>query len=100
MNLRQRKDYIINYINEFLDQNEAWFDGPGTTFGFDSYNDFVKYQEQSINNLGEKEIVQLEMLMNLIPMINLIDMDNMTEQPSAGFIINKNNKISIYPCLC
>ena len=50
MDLRQRKDYIINYINEFLDQNEAWFDGPGKTFGFNSYNDFVEHQEQSINN--------------------------------------------------
>ncbi len=100
MNLQKRKDYIINYINEFLDQNEAWFDGPDMIFGFDSYNDFVEHQSQSINDLNEKEIVVLENLMELISEINIIDIDNMTEQSSGGFIINKNGKISIYPCLC
>ena len=39
---------MINYINEFLDQNEAWFDGPGKIFGFNSYNDFVQHQDESI----------------------------------------------------
>lgn len=100
MNLQQRKDDVINYINEFLDQNEAWFDGPNMIFGFNSYNDFVEHQSQSINDLNEEEILILEMLIKLIPTINLINMDNMTEQPSGGFIINKDGKISIHPCLC
>jgi hypothetical protein len=100
MNLQRRKNNIIYYINEFLDQNEAWFDGPNRIFGFDSYNDFVEHQEKNINNLTEKEIVVFETLINLMLNINIIDIDNMTEQPSGGFIINKKNEISIYPCLC
>lgn len=73
-----------------LDDNE------GRVMGFQTYNDFVKHQENHINSLSSNQLEMMEFLKNLIPNSIMMDKRDMTTFDTDGFFFNSKNQVVFF----
>jgi hypothetical protein len=93
----ERKSKLIRFLVNGID--EAKFNNglQGRQLGFKSYNDFVRYQTQLVNQFNEDSVTTLEMIRdNLLPVTKIIDRTSMNTYKSAGFIFDISDNIVFY----
>lgn len=63
---------------------------------FEDYDELVRYQTQALDQMLESQIASVEMLMIMIPTIDIMDKVDISPWKSSGFVFNKNGRIVIF----
>lgn len=100
MDLQVRKQNILNYIMGSIDKEYFDFYSE-VSLKFDSYEEFVKYQTNIVDNANSEQIRTLEFLQKLITPnaekrrttnLNFMDKEDMLSNRIYGFIYGKDGK--------
>ena len=93
----QRKQRIIDFILDHFDgddfeRNQNY----GSEINFETYDELEAFQRSLVNGFNESSIATTELLIKLIPMINIMDKEGMIPWESSGFLFNSDHKIVIF----
>ena len=69
---------------------------PGEGIFFEDYDELVRYQTQSLDQMSEGQIASIEILIQMVPTIDIMDKEGMSPWKSSGFVFNKNGRIVIF----
>ena len=99
MELSLRKQNLIRFIYERFDKYE--FDRSKAYVGdvtkyFPTYEAFMNFQTQTIDQFSEKDIDAIEYLINLLPMLQLMDKESMIPWPASGFVFAPDLTIVLF----
>lgn len=92
-----RKADLIRFLISGIDEYHFTNGFHGIQLGFKSYNEFVDFQKQLINQYNESSIAMLEMIRNtLLPITKVIDRPSMSIYNVTGFVFDVNGNIVYY----
>ena len=98
-NLAARKQAVLDYIlasvsdDEFNRGSDLNVEDEGQVFGFNTYDEFVYFQETSINAAEEYQLQTLEFLKNqIIPISKSADLESTSMSDIAGFVFNASGQ--------
>lgn len=97
MDVISRKHELIRFLTTGIDEYHFVNGLNGVQLGFKSYDDFVDFQRQIINNYNEFSISVLELIINtLLPITKVIDRPSMDIYKAAGFVFDAAGNIVYY----
>jgi hypothetical protein len=97
MDLSARKIHLINYLRNGISAVHFTNGMQGSQLGFKSYNEFLEFQKQIVNQFNENSIKTLETIRDeLVPITKVIDRTNLNHYPAAGFIFDAVGNIIYY----
>ena len=97
MDLNLRKKDLVRYLISGIHEASFTRGVSAPHLGFRSYNDFVAYQQNIINQFDENSILTLELIRNnLLPIVKVVDRPSMNTYKAAGFVFDSAANIVFY----
>lgn len=96
MDLTSRKNDLIKFLINGIDEAHFTNGLQGRQLGFKSYNEFMEFQKELVNQYNENSVASLELIRNMVPMTKVIDRPSMNNYRAAGFVFDAAGNIVYY----
>lgn len=97
MDLISRKEELIRFLTDGIDEYHFTNGLQGRQLGFKSYNEFIEFQRQIINQYNENSIAMLETIRDtFLPITKVLDQPSMNIYKAAGFVFDVTGNIVYY----